>query len=236
MIAVALSLWRLWPRQPTTGAQAPTEVNGIAPESVAASTSAPTNASAPAFRRSKIKHRASEFTDQEKAAFAANFDQRYKPVVVRWCNTFAGHVPVAAEDVTAGSLVERIGKDSTYNEYIFVVHGITLGVRDSKGVAECDYLNDPQQTRKLAVLPQGDEHPVVTSPVTREEIMNLVEADGGTQFPPQQVRMTPSGLSGSLNGGVLVSVGGDARNGASWKYDMVFGPDGKLAYFLRGPD
>jgi hypothetical protein len=194
----------------------------------------PTNAKSLTSRRSSIKRRASELTREERSAFAANFDQRYKPAVAKWCNAFAGHVPSAVEDVTLGSFVERIGRDSSYNEYIFVVNGMTLGVRDSKGVAQVDYLNDPQQTRKLAVLPQGAEHPVVASPVTREEVLNLIEADGGTRFPPHEIRMAPSGLSGSLNGGVLVNVGGDPRNGASWKYDMVFGPDGKLAYFLRG--
>jgi hypothetical protein len=31
-----------------------------------------------------------------------------------------------------------------------------------------------------------------------------------------------------------VHVGGDPNNAASWKYDMVFGADGKLAYYLKG--
>jgi hypothetical protein len=124
--------------------------------------------------------------------------------------------------------------DSSYGEYVFVINGITLGVSDSRGVAQVDYLNDPQQTRKLAQIPNGAEAPIATPPITREEILNILETDSGTQFPPSEVRMTPSGFSGSLNGGVMVNVGGTPENGASWTYDMVFGPDGNLAYFLRG--
>ena len=44
----------------------------------------------------------------------------------------------------------------------------------------------------------------------------------------------PSGYSGALNGGAIVNVGGNPDNAASWKYDMVFGADGRLVYYLRG--
>jgi len=38
-----------------------------------------------------------------------------------------------------------------------------------------------------------------------------------------------------MNGGVQVIVGGDPVNIASWKFTLVFGPDGKLNYYCRGP-
>lgn len=184
--------------------------------------------------RSRVKHRVSEFSANEKAEFMANFEGKYKPAIAKWCGAFNGHIPFAREEVTADKFVERIGINSAYSEYVFVVNGITLGVQDTKGRAQVDYLNSPQQTRKMAELPHGGQAPSVTMPVTREEIVGALEAVSGSRFHAQEVRMTPSGLSGSLNGGVLASVGGTPENGASWKYDMVFGPDGKLAYYLKG--
>lgn len=86
----------------------------------------------------------------------------------------------------------------------------------------------------MATLPDGTQAPVVTMPVTREEIVKALEAVGGTRFRAQEIRMMPNGLSGSLNGGVLANVGGTPENSTSWKYDMVFGADGKLAYYLKG--
>jgi hypothetical protein len=141
-------------------------------------------------------------------------------------------VPFDPESVTPRNLVERLGKDASYNEYVFVVDGITLGVRDAGG-ARVDYLNDPEETRKMATLPKG-QVPIMASPVTRSEVRDMLEADGGSSLTPSEIRMTPSGLSGCLNGGVLVAVGGDAGNGASWKYDVVFGPDAKLAFYRKG--
>lgn len=195
---------------------------------------APPTSSSTAIPRSRVKHRASEFNADEKAEFMANFQGNYKPAIAKWCSAFSGHVPFSPDEVAAERLVERIGINSTYSEYIFVVNGITLGVRDTKGTAQVDYLNAPQQTRKMATLPDGAQAPTASMPVTREEIVKMLNDVSTTPFAAQEIRMTPSGLSGSLNGGVLANVGGNPENGASWKYDMVFGPDGKLAYYLRG--
>jgi hypothetical protein len=43
------------------------------------------------------------------------------------------------------------------------------------------------------------------------------------------IRITPTGFSGSLNGGAYI----DPDNEASWDYDIVLGSDGKLAFYLR---
>lgn len=183
---------------------------------------------------SKIRRRASELSDSQRAQFLADFEKRYRPAIEHWFDAYHGHLPFAADAVTPDKLVENIGADASFGEYVFVVDGITLGVRDSKGTAQVDYLNDPKQTRKMSALPNGAEAPIPDMPVNRQEVTQMVATDSGTQFPPNEVRMTPSGFSGALNGGELVHVGGDARNGATWKFDMVFGADGKLAYYLRG--
>ncbi len=184
---------------------------------------------------SRIKTRLSGFTTAEKEQFEANFREKYQPAVQKWCKAYEGRVPFDAYDVTIDQFVERIGTQDRYREYIFVVNGITLGVRDSvaSGI-RVDYLNVPTQTRKMAMMPEGGTPPVVTSmPVTREQVADMLRADGGLD-PNDKIDFIPSGLSGSLNGGAIVNVGPDPENGASLNYSLVFGPDGKLAYYLKG--
>jgi hypothetical protein len=183
----------------------------------------------------KLKFRTSDFSSVERSNFLANFEARYKPAIEKWAKAFEGHIPIDPKQVTADNFIERVGPNpSFYSEYVFVVDGITLGVEDSRGTARVDYLNAAHQTAKLAIVPDGSQAPITSAPVAREEITRMLEADGGVHYAPQEIRVIPSGMSGSLNGGAFVNVGGDPNKGGTWKYDMVFGPDGKLAYFLRG--
>ena len=200
---------------------------------VALATNTPPNVSSNAGFHVKVKTRYSEFTDAEKAEFQANFEKRYRPALSNWCNAYGSHVPFSQRSVTPDKLAERIGMNAAYHEYVFVVDGITLGIQDTKGIARVDYLNDPTQTKRMAMQPDGTA-PLIVSPVPRRDVMTMLVADSGNQFPPDQVRLVPSGFSGGLNGGVMVHVGGSPDNAASWKYDMVFDADGKLAYYLRG--
>jgi hypothetical protein len=183
---------------------------------------------------SKLKSRFSDFTDAERNEFRSNFVARYKPAFLMWNDAFAGRVPLNPDTVTPEKFVERVGKNASYREYIFVVDGITLGIQDANGVARVDYLNDPKQTGKMTMLPSGGEAPISSTPVSKEELATMFFAEGGTQFMPNDIRLIPSGYSGALNGGAIVNVGGTPDNAASWKYDMVIAPDGKLAYYLKG--
>jgi hypothetical protein len=187
----------------------------------------------PLHRLSKLKSRWSDFTDAEKDAFRSNFVARYKPALIKWSESFSGRVPFSPDAVTPDNLAERVGRNAAYHDYIFVVDGITLGIQDAKGVASVDYLNDPNQTGKMSKLPNGGEAPISTAPISKDDVVKMLAAEGGTQFKPNDIRLTPSGYSGSLNGGAIVNVGGNPNNAASWKYDMVFGNDGKIAYYLK---
>ena len=184
--------------------------------------------------RSKVKWRLSDFSEDQKSAFQAKFEDSYKPAVLKWAKAYHNRVPFAPMDLTLDDFRERIGRDVSYNEYIFVVDGVTLGIRDSKEGIRVDYLNVGQQTRQMASLPDGSQAPETKIPLTKREILALLKEDSGTSFIEQEIRLTPTGLSGALNGGVMVQVGGDPNNIASWKYNMVFGPDGKLVYYLKG--
>lgn len=183
---------------------------------------------------SKMTSKWDDFTDFEKGEFATNFVTRYKPALVKWCDAFSGRVPISPDSVTTNNFVTRVGTRPVYREYIFVVDGITLGIQDSKGVARVDYLNAPKDTSKMTELPNGGGPPISTTPISKNEVVKILAAESGSQFTPNEVRLIPSGYSGALNGGAIVNVGGDPDNAASWKFDMVFNTDGKLAYYLKG--
>lgn len=181
----------------------------------------------------KVKTRYQHFTDAEKAEFQSNFVSRYKPALNKWGDAFSGRLPFSTDEVTPDKFVERVGPTAKYHEYIFVVDGITLGIADKGGAVRVDYLNAPQQTKQLATLPTGGEAPTATAPISRDQVMKMLYDEGGVQFKPNDIRITPTGFSGSLNGGAYISVGGNPDNEASWDYDIVLGNDGKLAFYLR---
>jgi hypothetical protein len=184
----------------------------------------------------KIKHKLSEFSADQKSGFVSNFEGKYRPAIARWCKAYEGHIPFTADSITPTNFVESIGRDASYSEYIFVVNGITLGVSESGDSVRVDYLNNPKQTQKTMDLPDGSQPPSIQLPVTKPEIVKMLKADTGREFADREVRVTPSGISGNLNGGAFVEVGGDENNFASWKYNLIFGPDGELGYYLKGPD
>lgn len=182
----------------------------------------------------KLKFRPNEFSDKEKTDFAENFKTKYRPAIVKWSEAYRGHVPISPGDITIDKLAERVGND-IYSEYIFVVDGVTLGVRDSKAEVTVDYLNVRRETQKLNTLANGSEVPKVTSPVNQQEILRMVRDDIGAQIAAKDVRTISSGVSSGLNGGAVVEVGGDPNNFASWRLNLVFSADGSLAYYLKNP-
>ena len=204
----------------------PTAVTNAEPREVHFTVS-PTN------RLHKLKTRYSEFTDAEKDEFRSNFVTKYKPAFLKWCNAFTNRVPISPNDLSADNFVERVGKTLAYSEYVFVVNGVTLGIQDLRGVARVDYLNDPLQTSKMTKLPDGSQAPTIVTPVSKDDVVKMLMAEGGNQFKPNAVRLMPSGVSGALNGGAIVNVGGTPDNAASWEYDMVLSDNGKLAYYLK---
>jgi len=187
----------------------------------------------------RIRSRAGELTDAEKQEFRAAFGGRLKPALVKWCQAYEGRIPFSAERVTLDSFAERIGRDAAHYEYVFVVDGVTLGIResasDSGGLTRVAYLNAPQ-SKQLMELPNGAGPPSFGLPITKEEVARMLRKESGVEFEPGRIRMIPTGASSVMNGGARVEVGGDPHNFLSWQYTLVFGPDGKLAYYSKGLD
>jgi len=193
-----------------------------------------TNLQATATRIMNARVRAPEFDEQQKAEFQANFQSKYKPAIDKWCLAYHGHLSFAPEDLTADKFVERIGRSASYFNYTFVVDGTTLCVEDSRNGIFVSYLNAPQ-TKQLMQLPSGQQ-PSSNTSVEKQEITQMLALDSGVRFKPDEIRITPTAFSTGINGGVYVEIGGDPNNAVTWKYTLVFGADGKLAYYMRRHD
>lgn len=181
----------------------------------------------------RLKMPASELRADEKAAFAKEFVEKLKPAVERWCKTFAGHVPFRPEEVTSDKFRERFGDSPAFYDYGFVINGTTLSVVNYHGDVYVAYLMSPAATL-LFQIPKNPEPPKPVS-VTREEVLRLLKADSGRDFPPEEIAWRPTAYAGAMNGGVSVDVG-EGVNGPHAplpKYSMVFGPDGNLACYLK---
>ena len=170
-------------------------------------------------------------SEAELAEVKAAFEQKLKPAVERWCKAYAGHVPFQPEALRVDTFSSAIGR-GRFCMYLFVLDGMTVAVEDSERGVLFNHLNTPA-SKKLVQLPHGTP-PDPSMPVTRDEIAKMLKADSGIDFPPAEVRITPTAFSSAMSGGAQVTVGGDPIDFGSWKFNLVFGPDGNLTYYLRG--
>jgi hypothetical protein len=193
-----------------------------------------TNAQAKAFptHSSGVMHMSrKDMSAEQYAAFKAKFEQALRPVIAKWVKAYDGHIPFKPENLTADRLWGQISGGS-YNMYTFMVDGVTVCVEDARGKIRFSYISTPE-SQKLSQLPRGDL-PTPEMPVTRDDVIQMLKSDSGIDFAPADIRMTPSAYGTAMNGGAIVTVGGDPNNAASWKYNLVFGPSGNLTYYLKG--
>jgi hypothetical protein len=181
----------------------------------------------------RIRVRAVDLSEIEKADFSANFEKKYKPTISNWCQAYQGHLAFSPSQVTADKFVERLGQSGSFYNYTFMVDGTTFCLGDENGSVHVSYLNAPK-SKQLMQMPSGVNAPILNSPVSPTEVKQMVKLDSGIDFPETEIHVIPSGISGSVNGGAFVNVGGDANNSYTWKYTLVFGDDGNLIYYCRG--
>jgi hypothetical protein len=182
-----------------------------------------------------IKQPVSQMTASEMAAYEQTFAARLKPALEKWCRLYAGHTPFQPNDVTPDKLRERIFPGRPAQGYAFVINGTTLCIQDNRGIVYVEYIMAPGASDLMG--PRSGTDALASPSVTREEIFRLLRADSGQDYPPSQVAIRPTKMSTAMNGGVFVDVGETVNlpNGnAITDFSMVFGPDGKLVYYLRG--
>lgn len=178
--------------------------------------------------------RAADMTEEEKAVLAQKFGKNFRPAIAKWCSVYSNRIPFTAEDVTLQKFHSVLGGYL----YTFMIGDTTLTIKDSKEGARVFYMATRDGLGQLNSVPPEGTARNLSMPVTREEIVGLLKADSGIEYPPDQIQIHPTGASGSLEGGVSVEAGGITGNGVFramtlTNLDFVLGPDGKLVYYLR---
>lgn len=182
--------------------------------------------------------RAWEFNETEKAALAQNFAQRIKPAVSKWINAYGNRAPFKPDDLTLDKFAERLGQNPSFYLYTFVMGDVTLSVEEVNDTTKVMYMMSKRAAVAMNNLPASGTVPDVTTPVTRDEIIAMVQADTGVMFKPNEVIIHPSAESGALNGGEYVSLlptGANPNNGLASKIDFVFGHGGTMLNYDRDP-
>jgi hypothetical protein len=184
----------------------------------------------------RMRKRAEDMTEAEKAQFEKDFPGKIKPAITRWCGAYAGHLSFRPEDVTKDTLREIVHLRSDAQAYDFVFNGVDVGVVDDAGTVYVDSLST-RAASDLLRIPKNPPPPLESS-VSRDEILRVLKADSGRDFPPDQIAIRPTGRGSAMNGGAYVYVGEGVNEAMAplAKYAMVFGPDGNLvSYSTTGP-
>jgi hypothetical protein len=186
----------------------------------------------------KFVKRAGEFSSAEIAELHQNFKDRFQPAIQKWTSAYGERVPAEIATVSVTNFVERLGANTNYSLYTFVVGDFTLTIQDTPRAAKVMYLMSKSGARLLNTDHPGGAAPDISVPVQRDEIIRMAYADAGRRFNPNEVHITPTALGTGVNGGAFVKLipeGADPNNDLSVKLDMVFGPDGKLLNYERDP-
>jgi hypothetical protein len=182
--------------------------------------------------------RASEFTDDEKKELVEIFKTKLRPAAEKWFLAYSNHIPFALSDLTLDKFVERIGKDSSYRLYTFVMGDVTFTIQETKDGAKVNYLMSRNAAVEMNSIPTAGTIPNLSVPVNRADIIGMVQADSGVQFKPNEVIIRPTAAASAINGGEFVHTvpaGANPNNALSSKIDLVFNADGKLVNYDRDP-
>jgi len=237
VIAVVL-LYFLWKKPPQN--EKHREPIAVSARKVSAPDPKTTETNRPS--KSRIFHsftkRLTDMTPDEKSELAKKFAEKFKPAADKWFKAYAGHLPFRPEDFTLDKFHSRLGD---YMYTFMIAPDLTFTIQDSKdptGVAKVSYLMSRKAAVAMITLPQNGFTPDLSVPITREDVIRMVEADTGVQFKPNEVIITPTAASCVINGGAYVELlptGADPNNGLSGKVDLVFGHDGALLNYQRDP-
>jgi hypothetical protein len=192
-----------------------------------------------AFPPGRACVRVGQMTGADKARFDKAFPEKIKPAVERWAKIYAGHLPFAVEDVTPDKLKDCTLPDLEQGRsYDFVINGTTLSVCYDQGAVIVDYMMAAAARQLMQI--GGGQMPATPS-VSRDEILALLKADSGKDFPPDQISIWETANMSAMNGGVGVDVGKGVNSPyptpfTDWRYGMVFDPNGTLVCYARGLD
>jgi len=178
-------------------------------------------------KRRGIAVRKADMTPEELAQLETIYKEKFKPAISKWSQAYAGRISFSPDDVTFDKFHSRLGTNPGHYNYTFMIDGTTFSISEYEGQYAVGYLSTPAAPKLMSV--QGGQTPILTVPVTKQEVIQMVKAAIGEEFPPDEITIKPTGLACDVNGGAFVKVSPlYSKDNEVGVVNMVIGPDGKL--------
>jgi hypothetical protein len=146
----------------------------------------------------------SQHSGEDMSDFTNLFEQRFKPAIAKWCKVYAGRLPFNESEVTPDKFHSKVGKFL----HTFMIGSTTFTVYDGPEGTRVFYMMTRQAAQQLNSVPSGGVMHDISTPVSRQVILDLLKADAGIEFPADQISIHPTGTFTSMDGGVSVETGG----------------------------
>jgi len=182
-------------------------------------------------------------TPEQRATFAKLFTNQLKPALQKWCSVYQGRLPFNPDDVRLDNFKIRLGFEGGSGSlmYGFVTdNGTTLTIADKNGNAYVMQMMAKGAATALNAIPDTGTMPNLSVPVTKDQVIKWVQADTGSQFPPAEVQIRPTGLATPIQGGAFVDLGGNSYSRDAYQFtgtnvQFVFSQDGNIMNYERDP-
>ncbi len=181
-------------------------------------------------------HRASELPEQQTADIAMLFKEKFQPALMKWAAAYSNRIPFNVSDETMDKFHCTLGSHMS----TFIIGDTTLTfMLDRNGEnPRVGYMMVRQAAVAMNSLPAPGTKPNLATPVTRSQVLDMVTADTGTTFKPNEVIIRPTATSSALNGGAFVDIlptGANPNNFMDYKLSMTFDSNGTLVDYERDP-
>jgi hypothetical protein len=150
----------------------------------------------------------SQLAEADLNNFTNRFEKHFKPEITRWCKVYEGRLPFRESDVTIDKFHSKVGGFL----YTFMIGDTTFTMYDGPQGTHVFYMMTRQAAQQLNSVPNGAVQHDISMPVSRQVITGLLKADAGYDYPADQISIHPTGISGSMQGGVMVEAGGITGN------------------------
>lgn len=181
-------------------------------------------------------HRTNELSNEKKADIAKLFSEKFRPALERWGAAYSNRIPFALSEVTLDKFHSTLGS----HMFTFIIGDTTLTFMLNRNGENprVGYMMVRQAAVAMNNLPAPGTKLSLDMPVTLSQVLDMVAADTGTTFQPNEIIIRPTGKASAMNGGAFVDIlptGADQNNFMNYKLSMTFDNNGKLVDYERDP-
>jgi hypothetical protein len=183
-----------------------------------------------------LVHRASELSNEQKDDVAKLFKEKFSPALMKWAAAYSNRIPFNISEVTMDKFHSTLGS----HMFTFMIGDTTLTfMLDRNGEnPRVGYMMVRQAAVAMNNLPAPGTKPNLTAPITPSQVLDMVQADTGKTYQPNEVIIRPTGKASAMSGGAFVDIlptGADPNNFLNYKLSMTFDSSGTLVDYERDP-